>query len=179
MNQDQRKFLIAQVERTFEKQADKLKEPVRPSLNNYLVAAVLDDSIRYVDIEELKAQIKKKVLDFGPKDALVSEDEEYNYRRQRRTRHDFTVTLKAESIFVLPPGYVVALEKYNREMAEYEAAVANLEACKDTIIMKIQIGSNAVLDKLVTDVDNMADLRIMNAKFLLNDNFVEPKKIAR
>lgn len=38
---------------------------------------------------------------------------------------------------------------------------------RDTILLKIQIGSNQVLDKLVTQVDNLADLNIMNSQFLL------------
>jgi hypothetical protein len=46
MNQQQRDYLIKQADRTYRKQKDALdeQEPTRPSLNNYLVAAVLDGS---------------------------------------------------------------------------------------------------------------------------------------
>lgn len=74
---------------------------------------------------------------------------------------------------------VDATDRKEGQLKAYEDAIANLEACKETIIMKIQIGSNAVLDKLITDVDNMADLRIMNAKFLLNDSQPDTKRITR
>ena len=47
MNQDQRKFLIERVNKTFQAQKQKLEanKIERPSLNNYLVAAFLDNSI--------------------------------------------------------------------------------------------------------------------------------------
>jgi len=35
--------------------------------------------------------------------------------------------------------------------------------------MKIQIGSNENLQKLITQVDNLVDLNIMNSQFLLID----------
>jgi hypothetical protein len=70
-------------------------------------------------------------------------------------------------LFIIPESYKVALAEYEAYKKDIQDKVEQLEAQKDTILLKIQIGSNQVLDKLVTQVDNLADLNIMNSQFLL------------
>ena len=59
MNQQQREYLIKQVRSEAEKKIRPLKAsiPSKPSLNNYLVAAFLDDTIKFADLNELKRKI--------------------------------------------------------------------------------------------------------------------------
>lgn len=140
------------------------KELKRPSLNNYLVAAFLDDSIQFADIEKLKVKMREMVLKFGTGDQLIKERSEW---RSRGDEAQNTCSVIAEDLFVIPEAYIKALAEYEADKREIESKVAELEAQKDTILLKIQIGSNAVLDKLITQVDNLADLNIMNSQFLL------------
>lgn len=168
MNQDQRKFLIDQVTKTCANQVEALKSkmPKKPSLNNYLVAACLDGSLLMNDIELLRDRIKQAVLNLGPNEALVSEDNS-NWRNSNDKHIKQKVTLEAEDIFVFPEAYIKAKEEYMRNKAALEEEINALIAQRDTIIMKIQIGSNNILDKLVLQIDSMGDLNLMNSQLML------------
>jgi hypothetical protein len=170
MNQDQRKFLIERVNKTFENQKRKLEENKikKPSLNNYLVAAFLDNSIQFNDIERLKIKMRDTVLKYGAADKLIKEPEDGWYDRNKRKQEN-TCEIIAEDLFIIPQSYLDELQKFNAHKKDIEEKIIQLEAQKDTILLKIQIGSNQVLDKLITQVDNLADLNIMNSQFLLSD----------
>jgi hypothetical protein len=178
MNQDQRKFLIKQVEATFARQLDKLVKPEPPSLNNYLVAAVLDGTIQYKSIDVLRNSVKRAVLALGPSDTFVQYADRWHRKRRVDDEEAPTLTMAPDVIFVYPRAYLEAEEEYEQKREEYQEAVATLENLRDTIVMKIQIGSNEVLDRLIRDVDNMGDLRVINTQLLLG---VPPqrKKITR
>lgn len=166
MNQEQRKFLIKQVEETCFEQVKKLKAeiPKRPSLNNHLVAAFLDDSIQFASISELREKIRKQVLKYGAGDRLVKESERYYQNDDDNKR---TVVVEAEDLFVVPEAYKKELEEYNSVREEIEKKISDLEATKKTIIMKIQIGSSSTMDKLVMQIDSMGDLDIINSQLML------------
>jgi hypothetical protein len=169
MNQDQRKFLIERVNKTFSVQKQKLQEgrTVRPSLNNYLVAAFLDNSIQFNDIEKLKIKMRETVLRFGSYDKLVSEGRD-RWDARNADKDKNTCNIIAEDLFIIPESYKIALAEFESNEKDINDKVEQLEAQKDTILLKIQIGSNAILDKLITQVDNLADLNIMNSQFLLS-----------
>ncbi len=169
MNQEQRKFLIERVNKTFSKQKEALEKQYRkepPSLNNYLVAAFLDGTIQFNDIEKLKVKMKETVLRFGASDKLVKEHSD-RWGNERAYKNHNTCEVITEDLFIIPEAYRVALAEYQGNQKVIEEKINELEAQKDTILLKIQIGSNQVLDKLVTQVDNLADLSIMNSQFLL------------
>ena len=165
MNQDQRKFLIERVNKTFNMQQSEIKkdELIKPSLNNYLVAAFLDNSIEFNDIEKLKTKMRETVLRYGSSDKLIMESSDWRNPRKNKN----TCEIIAEDLFIIPESYKLALAEYNVAVAKQTEKINQLEAQRDTILLKIQIGSNAILDKLITQVDNLADLNIMNSQFLL------------
>ena len=173
MNQDQRKFLIGQVEKTANSQIDEIQSemPTRPSLNNYLVAACLDNTIQLQSVESLKEKIRASVLKFGNDDALVTEEDGdgYSYKRRRDMKGEVKqkVTVDAKDIFVIPQAYQDALREYEEKKKQLDDKIKNIEAQKNTIIMKIQIGSAGQLDKLVMQVDSMGDLNLMNSQLIL------------
>jgi hypothetical protein len=165
MNQDQRKFLIERVNKTFMIQKKKIEDNklIKPSLNNYLVAAFLDNSIQFNDIERLKVKMRETVLRYGASDKLIKEKDDWRTER----KGDNICEIVAEDLFIIPESYKKALAEYQSEKDKQQQDIDQLEAQKDTILLKIQIGSNQVLDKLITQVDNLADLNIMNSQFLL------------
>jgi len=166
MNADQRKFLVERVNQTFNKQKKAIDEgrTEKPSLNNYLIAAFLDNSIKFQDIEKLKEKMRAMVLRFGSGDVLIKTN---GWSRNYNKRGDTTVEINAEDLFVYPESYEKAWDEWYENKIAIDKAVEKLEAEKDTILLKIQIGSNAALDKIITQVDNIADLNIMNAQFML------------
>lgn len=170
MNQDQRKFLIQRIETTFQNQKKALENTFTrevPSLNNYLVASFLDGTIEFNDIDKLKSKMKEMVLRYGASDKLVRESRD-RWDNTTAYKNKNTCEIIAEDLFIIPENYKKALLEYQTEQAQIASKIEQLEAQRDTILLKIQIGSNQVLDKLVTQVDNLADLNIMNSQFLLS-----------
>lgn len=170
MNQTQRDYLIKQVEKTYRNQVEKLKNarPEPPSLNNYLIAAVLDGSFQLQSTESIRAHIRDLVLQLGT-DKTFTDSASYRYRRNRDDDEEDprTVSLEAESLFVLPENYQSAYTKYKEDRAAWDAEMERIEGYKETIILKVQLGSPAVLAKLIEQVDNLADLNIINSSLLL------------
>lgn len=176
MNQEQRKYLIEQVNKThtretrlLEKEAERV---VKPSLNNYLIAAVFDNSFQLKDVVELREKIKARVLKFGKNDKIVTDGNNDSW--SSRNKEEDSVTLPVEDLFVIPEAYKVELEKYKAYKKAIKLKELALDAQRDTIIMKIQIGSNAILDKLIMQVDNLGDLDLTNTQLALNST---PKQI--
>ena len=166
MNQQQRKFLIEKVHETSRRQINELQEkkPQRPSLNNYLIAAFLDDSIEFNDIDALKEKMRASVLKFGPSDVLVKETGRYGRSFDDKDQH---VQVKAEDLFVVPEAYKQALEAYEKETAAIKQEIDRLQGLRDTIEMKLQIGSPKILDKIIMQVDNLGDLDLTDTQLLL------------
>jgi len=168
MNQDQRKFLIARVEQTYRDEERKLDEgkPKEPSLNNYLVAAVLDGSVKMRSIEEIGNAVRQRVLRLGNGESLVHE--KYSrYSSDNETYH--SVSLQANELFIYPDAYLKAKEEYETKKAEIQKKKDALFAQKETLLLKIQIGSNTSLDRLIDSVDNMIDITLMNSKLMLGE----------
>lgn len=168
MNQPQREFLIKHIERHHKKAIDDLNKtrPRKPSLNNYLIAAVLAGSFKLQSEESIRDFIRALVLSLGPDGALVK-----GPRRHYDDDDDVanTLTLPAEQLFTLPAEYLSALESYNEAERAWQSQIDQTNEIKDTLILKIQIGSAKVLEKLVEQVDNLADLQLVNTRLLLTE----------
>ena len=154
--------MIACVDRNYKTQYGKLKDqiPERPSLNNYLVAAFLDGTIEFADIDTLKAKMRETVLRFGSHESLIHDEDRWD-------RREPYVAVKPEDLFVIPQPYLDKLAEYEGIKKEIEAKMEALEATKDTIVMKIQVGSPKVLDRLVEQIDNLGDLDLLNNQLML------------
>lgn len=170
MNQKQREFLIERVNKTFDAQVREInaEKTKAPSLNNYLIAAFLDNSIQFNDIDVLKNKIREQVLKMGSGNVLIHENKERYLMGNDVFAGRNTCEVIAEDLFIIPESYKIALEEYNSKMEEIRKRVNALQAQKDTIILKIQIGSDAILDKLISQADNLADLSLMNNHLLIS-----------
>lgn len=178
MNQQQRDYLIKQADRTYQKQRKALEEqePTRPNLNNYLVAAVLDGSFQLQPVEAVRETIRVKVLELGPSDALIHNEDDY-YGRRKKPKSDDAITLPADKLFVIPTNYLEAFAKYEAASAEWAREKEQLEEIMETVKLKLQIGSSKSLEKLIEQADNLADLNIVNTNLLLTSSADETKKL--
>ena len=77
-------------------------------------------------------------------------------------------------LFELPVPYLKAMNDYENKYQDWKRKMTAIKLQAETIVLKIQLGSSTVLDKLVMQVDNMADLNIINTQLLLS--FDETKK---
>jgi len=169
MNQKQREYLVEQVKENFKKQETKIREELieEPSLNNYLVAAFLDNSIQMQDPAVLKAKIRERVIAYGTNDTLIIKADIWG-RRDSMPSYKW-VSVPAQELFIIPDNYKEALKRYKDIRKSVDERIDGLRATRDTIIMKLNLGSNEVLDHLITQVDNLVDLNILNSQFLITD----------
>lgn len=175
MNSDQRKYLIAQVDDTYDHQRKLLEKQKskEPSLNNYLVAACLDNTLQLQSTEVIREKIRKSVLAFGPDDALIK-----NTKKTWTSNDDvYGIRLDPEDIFIYPEAYLKALAEYEEKIRDIDDKLELLRSQYKTVSLKINIGSNQTLDKLVAEVDNMADLSLMNDSLTLQLSAPEVKQI--
>lgn len=170
MNQEQRKFLVEQVQKTCTDQIDKLRKqiPPKPSLNNYLIAAFLDNSIQFNNISVLQTKMRKTVLEFGSNDVLIKKKDTWRSNRHSdNEEEEETVEINPTDLFIIPQNYLDAVSTYKEKKYKLDKEIEELEATKRTIIMKIQIGSSAAMDKLVMQIDSIGDLSILNTQLML------------
>jgi hypothetical protein len=171
MNQTQRDFLIQQVKNACEQQCKKLQKqmPDKPSLNNYLIAAFLDKSIKFADIDVLKNKMRKAVIKFGTDDLLVDTNSRSRWNDDDDDDGQEFVKVDPSDLFIIPKAYTEALAEFNEKKKEIEDKIERLEGVRDTITLKIQIGSAGHLEKIVMQVDNMGDLNLINTQLLLDN----------
>ena len=163
MNQHQRKYLTDRIDQVWRSQKDAIEEhrTDKPSLNNHVVAAFMDGSIRMKKLGDIGAYLRERVLS-GDNEVIDN-----GYSRHRDKEVDM-VKLPFDQLFETPPTYIEALAKWQKHDDELEAKLATLTAQRDTINMKVNIGSDKALASLIAEADNLTDLTLVNNKLLLN-----------
>jgi len=171
MNQHQRKFLLEAIEKQYKTEKDNLnsRKPSEPSLNNYLIAAILDGSFKMKSTESVRTSIRERVRDLGKGDALLSEGRRGYMHRNDGEAEDM-ISLPAKLLFDLPEGYAVELEKYEKELAEWTKEREALEASIGAMRIKVQIGSDAALMALVDQADKLCSMSLTASNRLLLGN---------
>lgn len=166
MNDKQREYLLKSVTTVYSNQVDALrkKRVKKPSLNNYLVAAFLDGSIEFADIENLKAKMREAVVKMPDQAQLVELDRKSYGENQVETEN---VKVPVKLIFKIPQAYQVELAKWQAQEGIIDKDIAELTAQLKTIEVKIHLGSNTQLDKLIAEADNLGEISLINSKLML------------
>lgn len=166
MNKDQRKYLTDWVFGGFErekKQAESARYE-RPSLNNYLVAAAMENTLVVKGVESIKAHIRQMVIQFGPNDRLITYEAGGYGRRKNYGEDEFCVTIKASELFEFPAAYIADYEKWRENEREIQEKLAALEGIKSTVLLKVNIGSDKALEDVIAQADSLATLDLVNKK---------------
>lgn len=176
MNQKQREFLIAEVEKIYrrEKEEHYKLRPTRPSLNNHLVAAVLSGSARLKSNAEIAEKIKDKALKLGHDKAFLNSENRYG---SSETEKDEKISLRALDIFEVPESYQKELNEYISQFDAWKEKNDAIENLHSSLRIKIQIGSDKVLDELILQADNLGGLKIISSRLTLTtDRLLEEGK---
>lgn len=168
MNQHQRRFLLEELEKQYRKEREALdgKRPVAPSLNNYLVAAILDGSARLRPQPEVEAAVKKRVRDLGKDDAFISRGSG-RWAGHRVDSTEDHVSLPALLLFEPPPAYAEKLAEYETALAGWQARMQALDAALAAMRIKVQVGSDKALDALVEQADRLCAMSLTDSSRLL------------
>jgi hypothetical protein len=166
MNQNQRSYLTKWVTDNFDKEKKAVKEKhfERPDLNNYLVAAALSGTLQVHSADEIAAYVKEVVTTQGKDKILVTYKDKssryYDDDYSRDGKH--TVTLEAERVFVIPEEYGKRLIEWEENEKQIKAELDHLEGIKDTVLLKVNIGSDKALEEIITQADSLATLDLIN-----------------
>lgn len=164
MNQHQRKFLLEAVEKQYKAELGKLRErqPKEPSMNNYLIAAILDGSFVMRDHALVRDSLRERVRNLGKSEALLGGRGRWGDKDE-----DNTITLPAGLLFELPDGYAKAMAEYDQNHRSWTAEMDALEASIGAIRIKIQIGSDKALEALVDQADKLCSMSLTASNRLL------------
>lgn len=174
MNAVQRKFLVDKIELTFKKQVEAIEKtvPEKPSMNRYLIGAFLDGSIKILDSKRIKDNLKKYVKALGSKELI--KDSSTNYRRYKNSwdydnddEEDEMMMVVPSHIMEIPKTYIEATKEYTEKRDAARKAINALRTQRDTLVLKINIGSNQILDKLIMQVDSLGDLDLFSNQLSL------------
>jgi hypothetical protein len=166
MNQKQREYVISKVKGLVDDKIDKLRKSrkERPSLNNYIVAGVLDGTIKMKNQEQIREHIRDLVLKLGAGENFV--DSQYSYRSKRA---DSGIKLSVRNVFELPESYLEREKEVDDWNAEIDQQIETLKAEYATVEMKLNLGSDKQFSYLLDEVDNMGDLQLINNAFRLDN----------
>jgi len=175
MNKDQRKYLLDAVSSQHREELNKLNDrrPKAPSLNNYLVAAILDGSFRMKPEAAVRSAILARVRDLGRGEALIENQRHW----QRDEAGEDCVVLPALLLFDEPPAYTEARVAYEAQLKQWEQEYDTLEAAFKAMTLKIQIGSAEALQGLIAQADALCSLSLstINQRLLLGPTTTKEK----
>lgn len=89
------------------------------------------------------------------------------------------MALEAKDLFVIPQNYLDAVKEYNEIDQQIKEEIQKHEATKETLELKIQIGSSKILDVFIEEVDNMGSLSLLNESLNLKEGAIQPKRLTR
>lgn len=169
MNQHQRKFLLEAVEKQYQKEkgAIEARKPKPPSLNNYLIAAILDGSFVMKGQEAVRQLILERVRSLGKSDTLLDGGSVWGKRPDESTQ---TINLPADLLFELPIGYANSFEKYMADLKAWQQEMDSLESAINSMRIKVQIGSDKALEALVEQADKLCSMSLTNSSQLMLGN---------
>jgi len=158
MNQAQRNFLIKKIEETIKAKVKMLEDskPEYPSLNNYLLHAVMSGTFELQPNEEIKKILLQKALN-----AKGNEDWLGNHWGMANKS---LVAFKAEEIFIVPDEYKERAKVCREKQYELQQQINTLRIQSETLITRIQIASDKTLQKMINEVDDMGDISLIDTK---------------
>lgn len=169
MNQQQRKYLLEAIEKQYKTERDRLDErkPEEPSLNNYLIAAILDGSFVMRAPAEVRALLVECVRSLGKSEALLEEGSSWRSRREDGVP---SISLPALTLFEMPVPYAKAHAAYGEALRAWTAEKDALEASIGAMRIKVQIGSDKALEALVEQADKLCSMSLTASNRLLLGN---------
>jgi hypothetical protein len=167
MNQHQRKFLLEQIEKQYKAESDALRgrRSTALSLNNYLVAAILDKTAMMRSPKEIAEKIRLRVRDLGKNDALVTNNDR-GWGRKNEEAED-VISIPALILFEPPPAFAKVQEAYEQALDKWEADKKALEDSINAMRIKVQVGSDKALEALVEQADKLCSMSLTTSSRLL------------
>lgn len=162
MNQAQRNFLINKIKeqvKSMENAYGHREDP--PSLNIYLLHAVMSGNFKIKSTEELKEIIRQRALQSKEReDWLVGSTGGWSNDRA-------SISFKADEFFEVPEEYKKLKEEHDMRKAKMDKELSDFRLQADTLITRIQLASDKTLQTMINEIDDMGNLSLMESKLRL------------
>ena len=170
MNQHQRKFLLEEIEKQYKRERSELagRKPKAPSLNNYLIAAILDGTARMQPQKEVEKMVRQRVRDLGKGDSFISHGEDrWGRRNDDDEKYADLVSIPALLLFEPPPQYSEKRKQYESDLKKWQEEERDLEVSIAAMRIKVQVGSDNALAALVDQADQICSMSLTVSSKLL------------
>ena len=167
MRKEQREYLVKKMREAFNEKlkAHQKTKPEEPNLENHLIVAFSDGSIKFADLDALKAKIRNRILGMQEKlggNVLIEKSS-----RAWSDNDKLYLKILPEDLIQLPESYLKAMAEYNKAKEAYENELQILYAKMNTLETKLMLASDKNLESLIVEADNLADISLMNEQLLL------------
>lgn len=158
MNSTQRKFLIEKIQEETKRKIEVLQKSKMefPNASNYVFKAILDGKLKLQSEEHILNVLKERALSAVEGRNWLSGDT-MGFEKHRAIKFN-----NYEDIIVLPKDYEEELNKVKKHNSKISAEIEDLRVYLNTIEMRIQLASDSVLKRLINDIDDMGDIKLID-----------------
>jgi hypothetical protein len=163
MNQTQRKFLMDKIQKEVKNKIKILKDckPDAPCIKSYLLLAIMSGNAKIRSSEEIETTLKDRAVNSKEgKDWLMPKQGYF-------AGSSNGVTFRYEEVFVIPEEYQIKKDNYLKECDKINEEVYQIQVQCDTLMTRIQLASNSVLESMIREIDDMGDIKLMDTKLKL------------
>jgi len=163
MNQAQRKFLIDRIEANVKRQIDALdhsdtEQP--PSLENYFYGLALSGKLEIQTQEHIKKVMSERAM----KHTAQRYSETWLGTSQGDLINRASVKIPIRDLFVVPKEYDELWNEYRKNDEEKRQRIRQIQIECDTLVTRIQLASDKTLEKMISEVDDIGDVSLMDTK---------------
>lgn len=159
MNQKQREFLIATVNKKMRAAKDAIDAsiPKKPQIKDIIVTQIMSGTAKVKSAEKILLNAKKGIVNG-------------RFTFESSWRGDTTkVSCGIDDIFIIDDQMQKLLDDWNEIDREAGRKKKEIDLATESLIVRIQLATDKTLDPIIQDIDNMGELRLADAsisKFL-------------
>ncbi len=166
MNSVQRKFLIEKIQTETKNRINLLEKQKEtfPSASNYVFKAILDGKLKLKPAEHTLNILKQRALPAKEGNNWLSGDA-MGWSKERAINF-----YNYSDILEMPEDYNIELKRVKEVNSKIEAQIEELKMYLNGIEMRIQLASDSTLKKLINEVDDMGDIKLIDTQVKLLGN---------
>lgn len=165
MNSTQRKYLVDKITEKAKARIEALKKsiPESISLNVYMLHRVMSDDFEIKSIIDLKKIVLEKALKAGQNKSYREDWLGNAWGTSSKTNVAFTL----DEFFVVPEEYKKMVQDREQEKDKINQEISQLSQQIETLEIRIMLASDKNLQKIVSEVDDMGDISLIDTKIKL------------
>ena len=162
MNSIQRKFLVDRINTKVDEKIKNLRDSLEefPSASNYIFKAIMSDKLKLKSEAHILSAIKAKALSAKEGTNWLS-DERMGMNKEN------TIKLLLKDLIELPEDFHEQKNLVSENNRAILKEIEELKIQKETLEVRIQLASDKTLCGLIQEVDDMGDLKLVDAKLKL------------